>query len=96
MHFDNRDPVEAPPVSRRFYAGKIRQLDKPIGRNFCAEAPSLGVAGFEISKGSSADRVDKDIARVAVERFIGAGKPATECLELSDIHLRSSARGATS
>ena len=92
-HFDDGDPMKASPVSGRFYTRKICQLDKPIRRDSCAETPSFGVAGFEVGKCLATDRVDKNIARLAVQRFVGPGKPATELFELSDIHKRSLARG---
>ena len=89
MHFDNGDPMKAAPVSSRFYTRKIRQLDKPIRRNFHAEPPSFGVTGLEIGELFTADRVDEKIARLTVQSFSGAGKPATELFELSGIHGRA-------
>ena len=86
MHFDDSDPTEAAPVSSRLHAGKICQLDKPIRRNFYAEPPSFGITGLEIGELFAADRVDEKIARLTVQSFPGAGKPATELFELSDVH----------
>jgi hypothetical protein len=89
MHFDNSDPIKAAPVSGWFYARKIRQLDKPSRRNLYAEPPSFRGAGLEIGELLPADRVDEKIARLTVQRFPRAGKPATERFELSGIHERA-------
>src|SRR5258706_14112247 len=89
MHFDNGDPIKAASVPSWFYPRKIRQLDKPSRRNLYAEPPSFGVAGLEIGELFAADRVDQKIARLTVQSFRGAGKPATELFELSCIHERA-------
>lgn len=62
-HFDNGDPMIASPVSCRFDAGDVGQLDKPLRRDLRAETPSFGGARFEISELPAADRVDEEIAR---------------------------------
>lgn len=84
--------MKASPVSGRFYPRKICQLNKPIRRNSCAETPSFGFAGFEIGEFFTADGVDKKIARLAVEGFVGPRKSATEFFELFVIHERKGRR----
>jgi hypothetical protein len=83
------DPMIATPVPRWFYTGNARQLDKPIRGDSCAEPPPFWVAGFEIGELLATDRVDKKIARLGIESLCGAGKSATELLQLRDIHERS-------
>src|ERR1700694_3763463 len=78
--------MKASSVSSRFYTGKIRQLDESIRCNSRTETPFFRITGFEIGECLSADRVDKNIARLSVQSFTGPGKLATELFELFDIH----------
>ena len=78
--------MKASPVSGRLYTRKIRQLDKPVGRNSGAETPPFRVTGLEIGERFTADRVDKKIARCTVQSLIDCGKAVAEFFKLSDVH----------
>src|SRR5438128_951651 len=84
--------MKTPPVSGGLHPRNIRQLDKAIRCNSCAETPPFRMTGFEISEFLTTHRVDKEIVRFLIQSFGGTRKSTTEFFQLRDVHERSNRR----
>ena len=60
-------------------------IKHPRWRDAHAEAPLLGLAGFEIGEVFATDGKDQDVAWVAVQLFGGAGEAGAEFFSWSTV-----------
>ena len=80
--------MEAPSVSGGLDSRDIRQLNKAIGGNSCAETPPFRRTRFEIGEFLFTDKVDKKIVGLLIQNFSSSRKFATELFQLRDVHAR--------
>jgi hypothetical protein len=91
-HVDDGDPMKTPPVSGGLHPRNVRQFNKAIRCNSCAETPLFRMTSFEISEFLTTHRVDKKIVGLLIQSFGGTRKSATKFFQLRNVHERTNRR----